>query len=97
MKTNRNKKRRIKTRTLKIKPKGAAPPEAEPPAYLMHVWYERSSPEDLKNLDRSVALSDSAHSWPRIQVLDNDDFKLAHKNKYGQDYVPPASPAYSRP
>jgi len=29
----------------------------------------------------------------------NPDFTLAHKNKYGQDYVPPGSgnPAYSRP
>ena len=25
------------------------------------------------------------------------DFKLVHKNKYGQDYVPPSSPAYSHP
>jgi plastocyanin len=65
--------------------------------YLMHVWYERSSPEDLKSLDKSFVLSNSARSLPAIQVIDNGDFKLAHKNKYGQDYTPPSSPSYSHP
>ena len=65
--------------------------------YLIHVWYERSTPEDLKSLERTVELSGAAHSLPPIQVIDNGDFKLAHKNKYGQDYVPSSSPAYSHP
>ena len=65
--------------------------------YLLHAWYERSSPEGLKNLDRPVTISESAHSLPTIQVTDNGDFKLAHKNKYGQDYVPSSGPAYSHP
>ena len=65
--------------------------------YLMHLWYERSSLESLKSLDHPVTVSDSTHSLPLIQVIDNGDYKLAHKNKYGQDYVPPASPAYSHP
>lgn len=65
--------------------------------YLMHVWYERSSSDDLKNLDRTISLSQSTRSLPFIQVTDNGDFKLAHKNKYGQDYIPSSSPAYNRP
>ena len=65
--------------------------------YLMHVWYERSSPDDLKILDRTVAVSASARTLSPIQVVDNGDYKLAHKNKYGQDYVPAANPSYSHP
>jgi hypothetical protein len=65
--------------------------------YLLHAWYERSSPDDLKNLDRTVTVSDSARALPTLQVVDNGDYKLAHKNKYGQDYVPITGPAYSHP
>jgi hypothetical protein len=65
--------------------------------YLLHVWYERSSPDDLKNLDRSIAISDGSRILPSIEVPDNGDYKLAHKNKYGQDYVPPSGSSYSHP
>jgi plastocyanin len=62
--------------------------------YEMHVWYERSLPEKLKVLDRPVVISPTARSLGTIQVTDNRDFKQAHENKYGQDYVPPATTAY---
>ena len=67
--------------------------------YQMQVFYERGMPEDLKTLARAVTLTDSARSLGTIEVAANPDFSLAHKNKYGQDYVPPPSgnPAYSRP
>lgn len=65
--------------------------------YLLRVWYERSSPESLKTLERIVNISASARSLEHVQVVDSGDFKLAHKNKYGQDYAPPASPAYNHP
>lgn len=65
--------------------------------YRMHVWYERSSSEDLKSMDRVVGVSESARSLEPIRIIDNADFKLTHQNKYGQDYVPPASPAYINP
>lgn len=65
--------------------------------YLLHVWYERSSPKELKDLDRPVTISESAHSLPTILVTDNGDFRLTHKNKYGQDYVPSSGPAYAHP
>jgi plastocyanin len=72
-------------------------PDVPDGRYLMRVWYERSSPESLKSLDRPFTVSNSTHSLPLVQVMDNGDYKLAHKNKYGQDYVPPSSPAYSHP
>jgi plastocyanin len=67
--------------------------------YQLQVWYERGVAEDLKALGRPVVISGSARSLGTIQVSANPDYKLAHKNKYGQDYVPPptGSPAYSRP
>jgi len=65
--------------------------------YVMHVWYERAKPEDLKLLDREVTISDSSRSLAKVQVTENPDFTLAHKNKYGQDYVPPPSGGYGPP
>jgi plastocyanin len=65
--------------------------------YQMRVWYERGLAEDLDGVTRRVTISESAHSLGSIRVLDNPNFTLAHKNKYGQDYAPPPSPAYLRP
>jgi plastocyanin len=63
--------------------------------YQMQAWYERSLPEVLKSLGRIVTISAATRSLEAVRVVDNGDFTLAHKNKYGQDYVPPpASPAY---
>jgi plastocyanin len=57
--------------------------------YQLQVWHERSSPEDLKSLGRSVIISDSTRSLGPIRIFDNGNITLTHKNKYGQDYVPP--------
>jgi plastocyanin len=62
--------------------------------YEMHVWYERSQPDGLKAFDRMVTISPSTRALGTVQVTDSHDFKLAHKNKYGQDYIPPAAAAY---
>jgi plastocyanin len=65
--------------------------------YEMHVWYERSLPEDLKALSRTVTVSSSAQDLGAISVTENPSFSLAHKNKYGQEYTPPPAPDYSHP
>jgi len=67
--------------------------------YELQVWYERGVADNLKSLSRAVTIDESSRSLGRIQVALNPDFSLAHKNKYGQDYVPPSAgnPAYSRP
>jgi hypothetical protein len=67
--------------------------------YLLNVWYERSLPEDLKAAGRTVTISDATRSIDPVRVVENPNFTLEHKNKYGQDYIPPAntSPAYDRP
>jgi len=65
--------------------------------YQLRVWYERSRPEDLKNLDLPVTISASERDLRTIKVIENPNFTVAHKNKYGQDYVPPPNPSYTNP
>jgi plastocyanin len=65
--------------------------------YQMTVWYERSSPEHLKELARVVTISDSSRKIGPVGVLQNPTFTPTHKNKYGLDYVPPPNPDYDRP
>jgi len=62
--------------------------------YEMHVWYERSLPEDLKGLSRSVTLSTDKTNLGTISVPENPGFTSAHKNKYDQDYTPPPPAGY---
>jgi len=67
--------------------------------YQLNVWYERSLPEDLKALSRTITFPIATRSLESIRVVENPNFSPEHKNKYGEDYVPPAntSPAYNRP
>jgi plastocyanin len=63
--------------------------------YQLHIWYERSLPEDLKNLERTITISASTRTLEPIQVIQNPDFNFAHKNKYGEDYVPAPTTGYA--
>jgi len=65
--------------------------------YVLHVWWARSLPDELKGLERTVNISSSERTLAPLRVIENPNFTLAHKNKYGQDYVPPSSTDYSRP
>ena len=65
--------------------------------YELHVWYERSLPEDLKTLTRTVTISSTSRDLATIQVPENPSFTPTHKNKYGQDYAPPPGPGYPHP
>ena len=65
--------------------------------YELHVWYERSLPEDVKNLTRTVTIASGTRDLGTINVPENPSFTSAHKNKYGQDYTPPSTPSYSHP
>jgi hypothetical protein len=65
--------------------------------YEMHVWYERSAPGQLQELTRVVTISDSSRSLGLLRLVEIPNFTLAHKNKYGLDYVPPPNPDYDHP
>jgi plastocyanin len=53
--------------------------------YQLNVWYERSLPEDLKAAGRTVTISDATRVLEPVRVVENTNFTLQHKNKYGQD------------
>lgn len=59
--------------------------------YQLNIWYERSLSEDLKASGRTVTISDTSRALDPVRVVENPNFTLEHKNKYGQDYIPPAS------
>jgi hypothetical protein len=74
-------------------------PDVPDGRYQLNVWYERSLPEELKSVSRMITISEAARSLETIKVIENANFSLEHKNKYGQEYIPPANtgPAYGRP
>jgi plastocyanin len=74
-------------------------PDVPDGRYQLNVWYERSLPEDLKSVSHVVTISQGGRTLETIKVIENVNFTLEHKNKYGQEYIPPAntSPAYGRP
>jgi len=65
--------------------------------YEMHVWYERSAPEQLQEMTRAVTISGSSRNLGLVHLIEIPNFTLAHKNKYGLDYVPPPNPDYDHP
>ncbi len=65
--------------------------------YQLNVWYERSSPAELNELRRVVTISDSSRNLGLISLVEIPNFTLAHKNKYGLDYVPPPNLNYDGP
>lgn len=67
--------------------------------YQLNVWYERSLPDAMKAAGRVVTISDAARSIEPVRVVENPNFTPEHKNKYGQEYVPPpdTSPVYGHP
>lgn len=71
-------------------------PDVPPGRYEMHIWYERSLPEDLKEFTREITLTDAGKSLGVVRVAENPNFSAEHKNKYGQDYVPPPPVGYPR-
>ena len=65
--------------------------------YELHVWYERSLPEPLKNLSRIVRISPESRDLGTIFIPEDPSFTPRHKNKYGQDYAPPPKQGYPQP
>jgi hypothetical protein len=65
--------------------------------YRLQAWYERSTPEVLRKLEREVVISPSSRALDPIRIIDTGNPMLAHKNKYNQDYTPVTNPAYTRP
>lgn len=62
--------------------------------YAFHAFYERSTADQLKSLERTVTIAPGSRSIDGVEVAESPDVTLAHKNKYGEDYVPPPSSGY---
>jgi plastocyanin len=65
--------------------------------YELHIWYERSAPEVLKGLTRTIRISGDARDLGTLVVPQDSGFTPTHKNKYGQDYAPPPKQGYPQP
>lgn len=65
--------------------------------YEVHYWAERGLSEALRHLVKVVTISTSNRTLDSVQIAENPKFTLAHKNKYGQDYVPAPSTDYTHP
>lgn len=70
-------------------------PNVPPGKYILHVWDERSLPEDLSRLTREVSVSSEQPSLGIIRIRETE-VVASHKNKYGRDYdkPTPSSPGY---
>jgi plastocyanin len=65
--------------------------------YNMHTWYETAPAEALDALVHEINVTPSSSTLGVLQVPAATE-AVAHKNKYGMDYEPPApnSPAYEQ-
>lgn len=72
-------------------------PAVPPGRYLLRAWNERAMPETLKSISRELTISEAENSFGIVSIVETDSLNLTHKNKYGQDYIPPSSPVYPRP
>jgi len=63
--------------------------------YRLHIFHERSTQQTLDNLTRTVDVSSSLTEVGKISVSESGYLLLPHKNKYGKDYPPAESGAYS--
>jgi plastocyanin len=60
-------------------------------AYTVSVWHERGKP-DADFTAHTVTISSENHSLGTIRLMDAGEIVTPHKNKYGRDYDPNATP-----
>ena len=61
---------------------------ASPGRYVMHVWYEKATPEALQALQRTVTIDESGRALPALTLTATRQSAPEHKNKYGENYDP---------
>jgi plastocyanin len=72
--------------------------DVPPGRYELQVFHSSVAPDALHALTRAVRVTSGTTTLGDFTLAETD-VVLAHKNKYGRDYDPPApdSPAYARP
>jgi plastocyanin len=61
-----------------------------PGDYRMRVFYERAPADELKGLERRVTVDGATMDLAPIVISEAGYLPTAHKNKFGEDYPPPA-------
>jgi plastocyanin len=74
-------------------------PDVVPGVYELRVWHERAGQDTLNGFTRRITVGTTPFSFGTLRISAQTSTLLTHKNKYGQDYQPPApdSPLYSHP
>jgi plastocyanin len=66
--------------------------------YHLQVWHERSTPEHLESLARSIEVNSNVLDLAVIGLSEEGYLPRSHRNKYGQDYDTKRNkPAYRKP
>jgi len=65
-------------------------PDVPPGDYRLRVFYERSPADQLKLLERKVTVEGASIELPAIAISETGYLPAPHKNKFGEDYPPPA-------
>lgn len=65
--------------------------------YLMHVWAEGASSEQLDGMTRQVRVEPGSATLGRLVIVEDSRDLTQHKNKFGEDYKPSDSPLYPYP
>ena len=65
-----------------------------PGRYVANAWHERHKLERANELPREVRLSAAASALGVIRFVESSQLTVAHKNKYGQDYLPTKNGIY---
>lgn len=63
--------------------------DVPPGEYDLNVFHERSTEQTLSSLSHRVVVTEQGLHVPVIEVSEAGYLLAPHKNKYGQDYVPP--------
>jgi plastocyanin len=66
--------------------------DVEPGTYDVHWFDERATAVDAKQLQTTVAAEDTTVEIPPIRLSEAGYVQIPHKNKYGRDYPPNATP-----
>jgi plastocyanin len=59
-----------------------------PGRYLIHVWHENASPENLQSLQKVIAIDSGNRTLSAITIPVTKQMHAEHKNKYGEEYDP---------
>lgn len=61
--------------------------DVRPGTYQLHIFHERTTPENLGRLTRTISVQEVAIQAPLIAISETGYLPVPHKNKYGREYT----------